>query len=218
MSQKATNDGTTIVGGQNKEDSMKNTQKLNNEVTGVTDQHNQRLEDMLRMYLPMINRITLSFWYKLRDETVFQRKCIDNLERMLTYFDPSKGKFDSLAKKTITRTKVRLLNDRKHPWDKFKPIDSGIREEDDVGAVEEIWIKDDLAVVDDSIIVNERIALLAEGDSRKRVILKAWSEGYFNDSELATLLAQRFGGVEESHRKFIRRFRNNCREKLQQTA
>jgi hypothetical protein len=54
--------------------------------------------------------------------------------------------------------------------------------------------------------LRERVALLAEGDPKRRMILKAWYNGY-NDSETGEMLAHLFGGKSESHRMFARRFR-----------
>ena len=47
-----------------------------------------------------------------------------------------------------------------------------------------------------------KVTVLANGDSRKMLILKAWINGY-NDSEIAKLLAKVCGGNSESHRKFM---------------
>jgi hypothetical protein len=65
------------------------------------------------------------------------------------------------------------------------------------------------------ILKKEKIALLAQGDSRCQMILYAWMNGCTNDSELASMLAHRFPNTKpESHRKFIRRFRKECQKRL----
>lgn len=81
-----------------------------------------------------------------------------------------------------------------------------------------IEFSDDLAVVDDALLVKEKIALLAKGDLKKRAILIAWSDGFYNDSALSELLAQLFGGKPESHRQAIKRFRSFCQESLAKIA
>lgn len=170
------------------------------------------INDVLRKYLPEINKISLSIWYKVRDETVFQKKCIENLNEAVKRYSPQLGHFDSLAKSAIWRAKVSMVKRRQVPWEHFESVDETRREG------ERLELADDLAVVDDEMLVNERIASLAGDDSKREFILKAWSEGYFNESELASILADRFGGNARSHCKFIQRFRTECREKLQQTA
>ncbi|WP_213528742.1 hypothetical protein [Paenibacillus cisolokensis] len=88
------------------------------------------------------------------------------------------------------------------------------RGEDEVDEAEEIEIIDDLAVVDDEMITKERITALAGGDPRRLAILNAWTYDGFNDSQTASLLAQRYGGNTESHRKYVARFRTACRAAL----
>ncbi|MCY9532927.1 hypothetical protein M5X04_26825 [Paenibacillus alvei] len=170
-------------------------------------------EDVVKRYLPEINKLSYSLWYKVRDETVFQKICYDSLKRAVTKCDPSKGSFDSLARKSIWNARAWVLKRRQVPWEKFDPLDK-----DRVDEGISIILEDDLAVVDDALMVNERIASLAGDDSRRRFVLKAWSEGFYNESELATLLAQRYGGNARSHCKFIQRFKTECREKLDQIA
>lgn len=73
---------------------------------------------------------------------------------------------------------------------------------------------DDLAVVDETLLLNERITGLAAGDPRKLAILNSWLDPEYNDSKTANLLAQTSGGKAESHRKFIGRFRTECQKAL----
>ncbi|MMZ61827.1 hypothetical protein D1872_239970 [compost metagenome] len=80
---------------------------------------------------------------------------------------------------------------------------------------EDIEIKDDLAIVDaNNCYATEKIAFLAEGDSRKLAILKAWTYQALNDSDTAILLAQNYGGNTESHRRYVTRFKSRCQKAL----
>ena|SRR5699024_9252908 len=74
--------------------------------------------------------------------------------------------------------------------------------------------KDVLADVESEIIAKEMTALLAQDDHRKKVILGNWVNGNDNTSDIARLLAQTIGGNVEAHRKYIRRFQLECRDKL----
>lgn len=78
---------------------------------------------------------------------------------------------------------------------------------------------DDLAVVNsDKLELKETVALLAQGDDRKKFILKAWANGYHNDKELSSILADTFGGKAPSQRIYIQRFRNDCQAKISAVA
>lgn len=61
--------------------------------------------------------------------------------------------------------------------------------------------------------LHEKIALLAQGDRKKEMILSAWVNGT-NDSDISILLAQELGGKAESHRTYIKRFRAKCKDVL----
>lgn len=82
------------------------------------------------------------------------------------------------------------------------------------GSTTEFEPIDVLADVEGEVITKEMTALLAQDDQRKLVILGSWKVGNDNNTEISRLLAQSVGGKIESHRKFIQRFRNECREKL----
>ncbi|MGY3188756.1 hypothetical protein [Lysinibacillus sp. TE18511] len=64
-----------------------------------------------------------------------------------------------------------------------------------------------------NISLNEEIARLAT-DDRELATLNAWANG-FNDTQVSTTLASHFGGNKESHRKFVRRFKVKCQERLE---
>ncbi|MCY7572461.1 MULTISPECIES: hypothetical protein [Bacillus] len=82
-------------------------------------------------------------------------------------------------------------------------------------AIDDSWEPQDvLADVEGAILLKEKTALLAQGDLRKEMILKNWSRGCTNITEIAMLLAQQLGGNIEAHRKFIRRFRLYCQRVL----
>lgn len=74
--------------------------------------------------------------------------------------------------------------------------------------------KDVLADVEGAILLKEKTALLAQGDLRKEMILTNWSRGCTNNTEIAMLLAQHFGGNIEGNRKYIQRFRLKCQREL----
>ncbi|MCY7630356.1 hypothetical protein MH206_15095 [Bacillus altitudinis] len=82
-------------------------------------------------------------------------------------------------------------------------------------AIDDSWEPQDvLADVEGAILLKEKTALLAQGDLRKEMILKNWSRGCTNNTEIAMLLAQHFGGNIEGNRKYIQRFRLKCQREL----
>ncbi|MGD7062334.1 hypothetical protein ACQCU3_12670 [Bacillus altitudinis] len=77
------------------------------------------------------------------------------------------------------------------------------------------WEPQDVLVdVEGAILLKEKTALLAQGDLRKEMILTNWSRGCTNNTEIAMLLAQHFGGNIEGNRKYIQRFRLKCQREL----
>lgn len=170
-----------------------------------------KTESILKEAIPLINKYREMLWYRVDDDSKFAYECYREILRSAPYIDDQKG-----AKGL---TIFHIKNHAKRHCERRKRQETESLEK----AMEELGdrdssFKDDLAVVDDSLLVNEKIAFLAGDDLKKKFVLKAWSEGCDNDSELAVLLAQRFGGSARSYCMFIRRFRMECRKKLRQIA
>lgn len=66
--------------------------------------------------------------------------------------------------------------------------------------------------VEERETIKEKVALLAEGDNRKEMILTAWLNGYEETAEIARLLADKRGTKSQSERVFITRFKNRCQK------
>lgn len=96
---------------------------------------------------------------------------------------------------------------------------SDIGHENDDGEYVEYEPIDVLANVESEVIgIKETITLLAKGDRRRELILNAWANGFTNDKEISHTLASVLSGNAESHRKFILRFKTECRGVLSATA
>ena len=90
---------------------------------------------------------------------------------------------------------------------------------DDEGQATEYDPEDVLADVNSgNLEVIETITLLAQSDRRKELILNAWANGFTDNKEISSILADTLGGKSESHRKYIQRFRNDCRTELSALA
>lgn len=174
------------------------------------------LNSLFEMFAPMIERHSEQIWYKIENQAEFECRCIRQIEKALQNFDTNRGKLKTLITGVIIKEKADYLARRTRKlvtmtMDKPLYIDKD-------GEEVEFEVADVLANVEADIIeqesVNEKAALLAKGDSRRMAILTAWSNGEFNDLELARALACSFGGKIDSHRTFIKRFRIECQERL----
>jgi len=174
------------------------------------------LNSLFEMFAPIIEKHSEQIWYKIDNQAEFECRCIRQIEKALHNFDTKRGKLKTLIVGVILKEKADYLARRTR---KLVPItlDKPIYIDKDGDEVE-FEVEDVLANVEDGIIeresVNEKVALLAKGDSRRMAILNAWADGEFNDLELSRVLAHSFGGQENTHRKFIQRFRIECQERL----
>jgi hypothetical protein len=174
--------------------------------------------ELLRWFLPKLYALSESIWYKINNQCHFEAYCIDLFERAIKNYSADRGNFSTLVKYMLRKARLKYLCDRERN-SKVRYI----RYQDDLVAntdEKEIPYEsvDELAIIEDSLLVKEKIALLAKGDSRKKAILLAWSDGFYNDSALSELLAQLFGGKPESHRQAIKRFRSFCQASLAEIA
>lgn len=162
---------------------------------------------ILSYFTPIIRRESQRIWYLVKDETFFEAECYKHILQAIKHFNPRKGDFISLAMSNIFRKRREHICRYSIGRDTLLPLDHG-----EVSILE--TLKDDLADVPKKVLLNEKVALLAEGDIRKRLVLNEWMKGCADDSSIAAFLAKRIGGKKESHRRFITRFRTSCREIL----
>jgi hypothetical protein len=173
-------------------------------------------EKICKLVLPHIERESEKLWRKVENNTKFECRCLVKLKNLLEKFNPQEQKFSNLVFATINRESSDFKNRRKSK--EYSYIDD-LAVVDDEGNRTEYLIIDKTQNLEDSVVesesIKEKIALLAQGDSKRRMILYAWINGYTNDSELASMLAHRFPNTKpESHRKLIYRFRQECQERL----
>lgn len=189
---------------------MTKDQKLNRLATLAGKGCKDSIEDLCRHYLPYITEISERYKNRLSSETSFECTCLKMIERTIEEFDKSKGNFDRLVRSSIYNlTRVYLARGSRR-LEKLLSInrDDENGEGDGVSIHE---LQDHTEDVAGKVNVKEMIAFLAEGDPRKEMILRCWSDGLTNDTKLSELLAQQFGGKARSHCKFIQRFRDRCR-------
>lgn len=156
--------------------------------------------------IPFVINESRKIEHRVSDVTSFEYECYHYIGAALDRYKDNGREKKALIQKIIREVRNRFLTNRK-PRDEVS-IDS-------IKEGENIWEpRDVLADVEGEVLLKEKIALLAQGDLRKKTILEIWNRGCTNDSEISSLLAKRFGGNPESHRKFIRRFRIHCQDQL----
>lgn len=169
--------------------------------------------EILRHFIPIVERMGREVWHLLRDESSFTNECYRKLLKVAARFDPNGGRsFRNYAihkLKGIRSTHIKRRSIQRDLLTSIEALAGG-----DADGKKKYQFRDELALVDDGLITQEKIALLAEDDSRRLAILSAWTNGDYNDSHTASVLADRHGGNAESHRKYINRFRTTCRRAL----
>ncbi|MED1742042.1 hypothetical protein P4U97_21530 [Bacillus swezeyi] len=156
--------------------------------------------------VPFVIKESSKIAHLIPDFTSFEQECYQEIGRALERHRSNGRDKKALIRFAIREVKYRVLKNRKLRSDSyFEQHTEG----------ERVWEPVDvLADVEGEVLLKEKIALLAQDDPRKKTILAIWNRGCTNDSEISSLLAERFGGNPESHRKFIRRFRVHCQNQL----
>lgn len=183
-----------------------NKKELNNLVFQYQSGEEERLPEIFETVRPLIEQASDEVAKYETNFSKFDCRIITLLKSLAEKFDRDKHDFLSAAKALIDRNKaqyIRRARKRKDPDIPLSAFDS--KSDDDLG----FQFEDVLANVEETITLQEKIALLAQGEEKKELILLQWS-GSVDDSTIASLLQQRFGGNKESHRKYVQRFRKQC--------
>jgi len=165
-------------------------------------------DEVLRFFIPIVQRISQNIWHLLRDQSSFEQKCYRTLLREMSRFDTSRGVFHDFILWKFRGIKSDYIKNHGIRRERLSSIEALASASED--GKKGFDIKDDLAIVESEPLLNEKVALLAEGDPRKLSVLNVWKLGFYNDSDTALLLAERHGGNSESQRKFITRFKTKC--------
>lgn len=157
-----------------------------------------------------IHEMSNKYWHSIQSEERFEASCFSRIECAVRKFDPQKGDFYGL----VLRKLNELLAQHRKRYSQRKCVLSLSNTLNDSDLDIESTLVDDLAVIDSQLIVKEEIALLAEGNLKRRFILKQWTYGENNDTNIARLLAQYCEGEVSTHIKYVQRFRARCRKAL----
>lgn len=163
----------------------------------------------------------LIFLYSNRRALDYIRMEVDRVAHIITDTEKLEHRiYEQFRKKRYNFSQFRRIVDReiKLAKEQFRnersTIFSQFNVTNDFGESVDYEPKDVLANVGETVVKNiwriEKIGSLAATD-RDKFTLSAWMDGY-NDSEISMMLAHRFGGKAESHRKSVQRLKRDCRK------
>ncbi|WP_144494212.1 hypothetical protein [Bacillus sp. WP8] len=141
------------------------------------------------------------------DQTSFEQRTLLSVGYWLDRYRENGRDKRALIQRIIKRESITYLKQTK----RVAALSiEGMRDDGNVS-----WEPEDvLSDVEGEVLLKEKTALLSQGDLRKEMILTNWSRGCTNNTEIAMLLAQHFGGNIEGYRKYIQRFRLKCQREL----
>ena len=200
-----------------------NPEVINQLAVKAKDGDQEAMNELYRHFIPKINAIAEEVWYNLKDESALRYACYKQIEYTVKYYNPNKAQnkanFETLLMKNIYRVKHKYLNDASRSINREETVSlESITVTDKKG---ETWAYDPPADIDiEKEVLQQEVqkevtkkiaASWGRGGARKKVIIGGWIDG-LNDSEIAEEMGARFGGSVESHRKYIQRFKNRCRQ------
>lgn len=165
------------------------------------------LREIFKQVNPIIERASRELEHLITDVTKFDCRVVLKAKKLIESFDEDKHDYLAAVKAIVSREKADFIRRRRSKLEEtsLDALASGEGSEEGDGLGYQFKSSENVV---GTILLNEKIALLAQGDSRKKVILNEWSKGA-DDKSISELLAQRFGGKAESHRKFITRFKTD---------
>jgi len=186
-----------------------NKQHLNGLVLAYQNGNDAALNDLFAAVNPMIERASAEVEPFLDDFTKFDCRVIREISRQLKTFDYGRHDFLAMVKVIIQQSKSRFIKRNSRKSEGYVSMTSLEGDgEEDLG-----YQFESNANTEYDVEFNERVTLLAQGNPKKKCVLLQWSRGA-EDKAISELLAQLYGGKAESHRKFIQRFKTECRNRL----
>jgi hypothetical protein len=188
-------------------------QYLNNLVVSYKNGDELALPSIFNAINPLIERASQELERFVEDPTKFDCRMILKTKKLIETFDGEKHDLYSAVKALVSKEKADFIKRRSRRGQLVSMDGIESSNEDEAGH----QFKDERADVESEIMYRERAALLAQNDSRKEIIIREWSKGA-DDKSISELLAQQFGGKWDSHRRFITRFKTECRNLLAEEA
>lgn len=164
----------------------------------------------------IVEEVSERIWYKLSDPSSFEYACYTAIGQALTKNKEVRS-VEGLARYIANRMAAKMIKERDSRKNKISTIyfdDIDLNKDNKNEEKMEFEPKDTSTDVVGEVIGKEMAALLGQGDQRKLIILGNWIEGNLNDSDISRSLGRTLKGNPESHRKFIARFRDECRKRI----
>lgn len=187
-----------------------NNRQLNNLALKAKYGCEESLWELKGVFLSKIHDLSNRNWHSIRNEESFEESCFTQIDRAVSAFNPKRGNFYTSV---MIRLRCLLMKSRR----RFSEKPQVLSLSDKIGSTDielELAVIDESTVIDDRLMVNEKIALLAKGDPRKEMILKLWASGVNKTKYIAGVLAKNQGGNIPSHETYVHRFRARCRKAL----
>lgn len=187
-------------------------QKLNSLVVSYKGGNELSLNEIFNTIQPLIEKAVTDISGFVDDTTKFECRMLLKAKRLAETFDERKHKsFYGAVKAVISKEKTYYLKKKAR---ECELLSLDLMESSDGDERAGYQFEDGSANVERDVLFKEKISLLAQGDSRKEIILSEWSKGVKDDKSIAMLLAQQYGGSIETHRSFLYRFRTKCQSLL----
>jgi DNA-directed RNA polymerase specialized sigma24 family protein len=164
------------------------------------------LDEIFRKVNPLIESASRIIEKVSDDPTKFDCRVLLKIKKAVE--DPTIRDFAGYVKTIIGNERSDFLNRRRRKREDISMAALEGESDEDLGY--QFKSTDN---TEHDVEFKERVTLLAQGNPKKESILQQWSRGA-EDKAISELLAQRFGGKAESHRKFIQRFKTECRNRL----
>jgi|SRR5699024_6098210 len=148
---------------------------------------------------------------KITDTTRFEDRCIKDIGEYLSLDEGNVRNKDHLVWLIKRKVKEATDNYKKEDNEYFSDVVSMEAFDEEV----EFEPQDVLANVEEEVMAKETAALLAQDDCRDKAILNYWLIGNTNSAHISRSLARTFGGNDKSHRVYVHRFRESCRNQLE---
>jgi hypothetical protein len=189
---------------------------LNSLVVSYRNGDEEALGGIFDAVNPLIERASRDLEYLVDNYSKFDCRIVMKVKRLIETFDHEEHDFIGAVKAIIGDERAFLMRRAVKKNEKYPKVSKERLEESS-----ENWsgveLQSQEKKIEDALILKEKIALLAQGDQRKEIILTQWARGA-TDVSISQLLAQLFGGKEKSHWRFIMRFKTKCRNLLAEEA
>lgn len=164
----------------------------------------------------IVEEVSERIWYKLSDPSSFEYACYTAIGQAIMKSNEVRS-VEGLARYIANRMAAKMIKERDRRKNKIGIVyfdDIDLNKNDKNAEKMKFEPEDTSTDVESEVIAKEMAALLGQGDQRKIIILGNWINGNFNDSDISRSLGRMLNGNTESHRKFITRFRGECRKRI----